>query len=457
MRSLVVVLTAVLCLAVSGCQKNVNPDTPLPPTGAVLSKVGVTCRFKVTASDADFHRVSVRVDWDDGDTSDWSQMFRSGDTMTLEYAWPVPGDFRISAQAKDEKDAVSLWSNWHAVAIADTVSLPPGSPRAPAGPDTGYIDSTYEFSTLAGDPNGDRIRLQLDWGDGDTSAWGGLVPESTMVTMSHTWLSAGEYSVRARAKDEKDLVGEWSGVHILMVIEDTVSRPPGVPLVPAGPDTGYVDSAYEFSTAGGDPNGDSILFQFDWGDGDTSNWSAPVSESTAVRIAHSWTAAGDFSIRARAKDTKDLMSDWSNAHLLTVNDSLWNRLRMVGSAEPTPDSSAFRIYVVNDQPDDVTISWLHFFQTPDSAYMRDFHIDGSLGTGFPLAPTDSGIGDGDTVHFASVTIAPNGSQLVELLMQQFYPVAIPAPPNDTLGNVCNREFQLRFSDGSEIKFVVPYP
>jgi hypothetical protein len=322
MRSLVVVLTAALCLAMSGCPNNVNPDTPSPPTGAVSSKVGTTCRFKVTASDPDFHRVAVRVDWDDGDTSDWSELFRSGDTMTLEYIWPVPGDFRISAQAKDEKDAVSLWSNWHVVAIADTVSLPPGSPGAPAGPDSGYIDSAYEFSTLAGDPNGDRIRLQFDWGDGDTSDWGGLVPESTLVTMSHMWLVAGEYSVRARAKDEKDLVGEWSNVHILVIDEDTVNLPPGIPLVPVGPDTGHVDSAYQFSTAGGDPNGDSILLQFDWGDGDTSDWSAPVAESTVVGLAHAWTATGDFSIRARAKDVRDLVSDWSGAHVLTVRDSL---------------------------------------------------------------------------------------------------------------------------------------
>jgi hypothetical protein len=217
MRSLAVVLTAALGLVVSGCPKNANPDTPPPPTGTVLSKVGITCPFKVVASDPDFHRVSVRIDWDDGDTSDWSELFRSGDTTTLGYAWPIPGDFRISVQARDEKGAVSAWSNWHAVVIKDTVNLPPGIPTTPAGPDTGYVDSMYEFMTAAGDPNGDRIRLQFDWGDGDTSEWSGMVAESTRITMSHLWLAAGEYSVRARAKDEKDVVGDWSGVHIMNV------------------------------------------------------------------------------------------------------------------------------------------------------------------------------------------------------------------------------------------------
>jgi|WetSurMetagenome_2_1015567.scaffolds.fasta_scaffold35070_3 hypothetical protein len=321
-RTLIVVLIAALCLAGSGCTKNANPDTPLPPAGAVSSKVGIACRFKVTASDPDFHRVSVRVDWDDGDTSDWSELFRSGDTMTLEYVWPVPGNFRISAQARDEKGAVSLWSNWHEVTIADTVNLPPGGARTPSGPDTGYIDSIYEFSTLAGDPNGDRIRLQFDWGDGDTSDWGGLVPESALVTMSHGWFLPGEYSVVARAKDGKGLVSDWSNVHVMVVIGDSVSRPPGIPLVPTGRDTGYVDSTYTFRTAGGDANGDSIMFQFDWGNGDTSAWSAPVPESTFVDMGHSWPTAGDYSVRARARDTKDLLSDWSDVHILTVKNSL---------------------------------------------------------------------------------------------------------------------------------------
>ena len=322
MRCFPLVLTAALFLVMSGCSKNANPDTPPPPGGSVISKVGVNCKFKVTASDPDLDRVSVRIDWNNGDTSDWAEMFRSGDTTTVEYAWPAPGGFKISAQARDEKGAVSLWSNWHAVTIADTVNAPPGLPSVPVGPDTGYVDSAYNFSTLALDANGDRIRLQFDWGNGDTSDWSGLVPESTQITMSYSWPAPGEYSVAARASDEKGLVSDWSNVHIMVAIEDTVSRPPTGPLVPVGRDTGYVDSTYEFSTAGDDPNGDSIMFQFDWGNGDTSNWSAPVPESTFVNMIHSWPTAAAYSVRARARDTKDLMSDWSDVHILTVKDSL---------------------------------------------------------------------------------------------------------------------------------------
>jgi hypothetical protein len=312
---------AVICLALTGCSTNFSPATPPPPGGPAISKVGVNCPFRVTASDSDYDRVSVRVDWDNGDTSDWSELFRSGDTITLIYAWPEAGDFRISAQARDEKGAVSHWSNWHAIAIADTANVPPGSPSTPTGPDTGYFNVPYEFSASAGDENGDSVALQFAWGDGDTSAWSSLVKEGALVSSSHAWLLPNEYSVVARARDEKGLVSTWSNVHIIVVIEDSTDLPPGIPPAPAGPDTGFVNSMYEFSTAGADPNGDSIMLQFDWGDGDTSVWSPPVTESTAVMMSHRWTAAGQFSIRARAMDVKGLMSDWSASHALTVRDS----------------------------------------------------------------------------------------------------------------------------------------
>jgi hypothetical protein len=320
--SMAAAIAAVVCLTTAGCSTNVNPATPPPPKGPEISKVGVNCPFRVTASDTDYDRVSVRVDWDNGDTSDWSELFRSGDTITLTYAWPAGGDFRISAQARDEKGAVSGWSNWHEVVISDTVNVPPGTPSIPNGPDTGYFNLTYRFSALAGDANGDRVSLQFNWGDGDTSTWSNFVKESTAVTSSHAWLLAGEYSVVARARDEAGLISAWSNVHTMVVVEDSADLPPGTPLVPSGPDTGYVDSMYEFATAGADPDGDSIMFQFDWGDSTASAWSAPVAESTTVRVNHWWTAAGQFPVRARAMDVKGRMSDWSGAHVLTVRDSL---------------------------------------------------------------------------------------------------------------------------------------
>jgi hypothetical protein len=213
------VVLAALALAAAGCSKNVPPDTPPSPAGPENGRVGYPAQFKVTATDPDFDAVSVRVDWDDGDTSDWSTAFQSDDTMTFEHVWHVAGDFRVSAQARDAGEKVSAWGNWHAILIADTVNLPPGLPDAPAGADTGLVDTVYAFVVRAGDPNGDRLTLQVDWGDGDTSEWSALVAESTGVTMDHSWGEVGDYYLRARARDERGLVGDWSAAHQLIVAD----------------------------------------------------------------------------------------------------------------------------------------------------------------------------------------------------------------------------------------------
>jgi outer membrane protein assembly factor BamB len=130
-----------------------------------------------------------------------------------------------------------------------------------------------------------------------------------------------------------------------------------------------------------------------------------------------------------------------------TDEGSWSRLRMVGSAQLTPDGSSFHIAVVNDGTVDVTVSSLEFLDSPDSAYMRDFIIDGNHGTGYPIPDGIPGTGPGDTVHFAPLTIAPNATQLVELYFVDFH---IDEPGNDVRANVAGKEFVFRFDDGSEI-------
>jgi len=131
-----------------------------------------------------------------------------------------------------------------------------------------------------------------------------------------------------------------------------------------------------------------------------------------------------------------------------------NQLKMVGPAViDGSDSAGFLVRIVNTGTVDATITMLEFIDTPESAYMRDFHIDGNPGTGFPKLPGDYGTGPKDTVSFAPVTIAPHMTQQVDLLFQHFFvdsagPSAVP--PNDTNTVVVGKVFRFRFDDGSEI-------
>lgn len=102
------------------------------------------------------------------------------------------------------------------------------------------------------------------------------------------------------------------------------NRPPRTPAIPSGPSTGTKDSIFTFTTITTDPDKDGISYRFDWGDGDTSDWTAWVQSGSPGSATHSWTTGGTYSVRAQAKDVNELRSDWSEPHQLAIV-ATWSR------------------------------------------------------------------------------------------------------------------------------------
>jgi hypothetical protein len=86
----------------------------------------------------------------------------------------------------------------------------PYAPYTPRGPANGLVNQSYDFSSLAIDPNYDSVAIRFDWGNGDTSAWSDLVATDQIVTMSYFWTSPNTYYVKTQAKDQKETYSEWS-------------------------------------------------------------------------------------------------------------------------------------------------------------------------------------------------------------------------------------------------------
>jgi hypothetical protein len=87
-----------------------------------------------------------------------------------------------------------------------------------------------------------------------------------------------------------------------------VSRPDA----PTGPSLGTADSAYTFVARATDADGDSVAIRFDWGDGDTSEWSQWVETEDRVHGSHAWSCIGTFMVRAQAHSTDSTTSAWSD-------------------------------------------------------------------------------------------------------------------------------------------------
>jgi len=315
-------------------------------------------------------------------------------------------------------------------------------PTVPTGPEHCVKDTTYTFTTIATDPDGDSVAVRFDWGDSTPSYWQGWFASGDTVALAHAWCDTGTYEVHAWAQDQKLLTSDLSGG---LMVRVALRRPPNAPAEPTGPDSGGQDSAYEFGTSASHPDGISVAIRFAWGDGYISDWSSFIPPGGPVRMSHAWSAPGTYAVTAQAKDTGGLTSPWSSPHHVIIRPLVESRLRMVGHPALTPDRSGFRIYVVNDGTTEITIGSLEFFDTPESAYMRSFYINGNPGYGYPRLPGQPGTGPGDTAYFAPLTIMPD--DMVEVLLVDFY---VDRAGVLTRANVHGKTFRCRFSDGSDI-------
>ena len=91
------------------------------------------------------------------------------------------------------------------------------------------------------------------------------------------------------------------------------SNPPEIPEKPTGPTKIEPEKLYTFSSSTTDPDGDTIYYLFDWGDGNSSGWIGPYESGDIIEESHSWAEKGRYSIRVKARDNNGVQSDWSEA------------------------------------------------------------------------------------------------------------------------------------------------
>ena len=96
------------------------------------------------------------------------------------------------------------------------------------------------------------------------------------------------YYLAAKAYDYDDNQSGFSAelVHTI-ASQSTQNRNPNTPSPPSGPSSGYQQTSYSFSTSASDPDGDPLVYRYDWGDGAISTWGASTR-------SHSWSSSVVF-------------------------------------------------------------------------------------------------------------------------------------------------------------------
>ena len=311
--------------------ENNPPAAPSVPSGSTSGSSGTYYSYSTKATDPDMgDKVEYTFDWGDG-TSSTTSLVASGTSASASHKWTVASGstktFSVRAKAADESGAVSSWSSTLSVTITGPAPAPtpennpPAAPSVPSGSTSGSSGTYYSYSTKATDPDmGDKVEYTFDWGDG-TSSTTSLVASGTSASASHKWTVASgstkTFSVRAKAADESGAVSSWSStLSVTITGPADANSPPTVPTI-SGPTSGYSGTSYWYSAKATDPEGNKILYTFDWGDGTTSTTSM-IDSGTSISISHKWTTAKTFSVRVKAADERGKESGWSTPLSVTT-------------------------------------------------------------------------------------------------------------------------------------------
>ena len=90
---------------------NDPPNKPDAPDGPSFGRYLKSYTFTTSTTDPDGDLIYYRFDWDDGTFSNWIGPYESGQIVAASHSWSIQGSYAIKAQAKDEHDVESIWSD----------------------------------------------------------------------------------------------------------------------------------------------------------------------------------------------------------------------------------------------------------------------------------------------------------------------------------------------------------
>ena len=128
-------------------------------------------------------------------------------------------------------------------------------------------------------------------------------------------LHSGWNLIIVRFKNIYGAIGEDS----VNVTYNPPNNPPNKPSKPEGPNKGKVKETLYFNTVTTDPDGDSLEYLIDWGDGTNTGWLGPITSGTPFETFHAWDEPGTYAVRAKARDIPYLEeSEWSDTLIVTI-------------------------------------------------------------------------------------------------------------------------------------------
>ena len=225
----------------------------------------------------------------------------TGSGVSPSHAYAQNGSYTVRLTVTDSRGGSHSATTTATIAnVVPTVSA--GSDRSLS------VGEALSVSARFGDPGATDgpWSWAIAWGDGGSDTGSSSDP-SAAITGSHTFASAGEYTVTVRVTDQD---GGTGSDQLTATVTATANQPPTA--VPGGPYTGLEGSAVALNASGSsDPDGDTPLtYGWTFGDGSTGTGASPQ---------HTYAQDGVYTVTLTVTDARGLAGQPATASVAIAN------------------------------------------------------------------------------------------------------------------------------------------
>jgi len=157
---------------------NHAPQILVASAGPDTVATGAAAGFTVRGSDADGDAVQTRIDWGDGQVSDWSAFSETSDVFTASHAYHSPTSCVLRALARDVYGATSVWQTVQSVAVTGEVAVTLVTPA--------YLQNMTPTGMVVMCESSEDAPLRVDFGP--TATYGASVATLRESSGNSTWI-----------------------------------------------------------------------------------------------------------------------------------------------------------------------------------------------------------------------------------------------------------------------------
>jgi thiol-disulfide isomerase/thioredoxin len=88
-----------------------NPPEKPTINGPNSGKIGEVYQYQISTMDPDGDEIYYKIDWADGNISDWLGPYNSEEVITVMHSWKEEGDFIVKVKAKDPDGEETEWAS----------------------------------------------------------------------------------------------------------------------------------------------------------------------------------------------------------------------------------------------------------------------------------------------------------------------------------------------------------